>query len=131
MQSTSYPAHKVYQRIRFLLIDFVAERRHVAANVSPVHDRIEDARVADFFLPLCLGEIARVAKLSFRSLCAPIAAVTRHTILPVQLRRGAHVAAVRGDREAADNEHEQPKPHHNSGESVVSFVYSAKNINRR
>src|SRR5262249_52338151 len=58
-------AHKVYQRIRFLLINFVAERRHGAGHVAPVHDRIEDSFVANVVLPFRVGQVARVVKLSF------------------------------------------------------------------
>jgi hypothetical protein len=58
-------ANKSYERIDLFFIEFVRERRHVATHVAPVHDRVEDAFVADVSLPLRVGQIARVAELSF------------------------------------------------------------------
>src|SRR5689334_5506883 len=82
-QLSSHPAHEIDQRFSLRLLDLVAERGHVAAHVAPVHDRIEDSFVAHVFVPLRVGQVARVAKLALRSLRAAVAAVTRNAVLAI------------------------------------------------
>jgi hypothetical protein len=127
-------AHKVYQRFYFLLIHFVTERRHIPAHAAPVRDRVEDAFVGRFVLPFRIREVARVAEFALLILRASIAAVTLNAVPAIQLRRRSRVRAVclrgkHGDK--SEKEQYCTKSHHKTEAPVASFVYSAKNFNRR
>src|SRR6476661_1933971 len=106
-QLSSHPAHEIDQRFSLRLLDLVAERGHVTAHVAPIHDRIEDSLVAHVVVPLRVGQVARVAEFTLRSLRAAIAAVTGDAIPAIQLRRGARVVIICCDnhnRDAAEKE---------------------------
>src|SRR4026208_2036 len=90
---TFQPANKLHQRIDLFFVELVRESRHVAAHAATIRDRVEDALVADFSLPLDLGKVARVAKFTFRSLRLAVGAVTGDAIAAIHLRRWTHLAA--------------------------------------
>ncbi len=111
------PRTKSTSEFDLFFFELVGKRRHVAAHVSSIHDRVEDAFVADFSLPLWIGQIARVAKLTLRSLRLAVIAMTRDAIAAIQLRRRAlHIglaSRAHGDQKQAPNERDRIGGHHN------------------